>query len=591
MGKIAAMKILRRDLASDKEVVKRFRREAEAISKLTHPNTVQIFDFGAYEGALYLVMEYVRGEDMGVLLGRDGPIPVRRAGPMFVQICGALEEAHELGIVHRDLKPENVIVTRTKDGSDHCKVLDFGLAKLSEREDVDEGSGREAIVGTPYYMAPEQIRGEPLDHRADIYALGAMMYRVLCGEPPFSAATPVGVLTKHLTDELTPLHLRVPELHLDPRLSDIVARAMAKPRDARYRTVGEMREDLIGFVNELSASMLRTTPLPESVPSRATGRHTPLPATPSERRASVIEEETRLQRHDIDAYERQLRRRAMLRLFVPPVLVAGLAVGGYFGWQYWMARPQTSEREPNGQTAGATLLAIGQDVTGLIGQRQSDTLGDVDVYRAQVPAGLPGPVRLHARVSGIRNIDLELALIDAAGRELAVADAGGTGAGEAIDLQEVRDQTAFVVVRESRQDPQTGGLSPTENVSDRYTLRVELGPFAPGDEREPNDSAPEASGLDSGVGRGLLARPRDIDQWRWEGPAGKATISLSGAEGAPFKLRIGSGQATGQREVTASLDPGTIISVERADPEGTPPKPLPGAAAAYELRVAATASR
>src|SRR5688572_10527755 len=198
MGKIAAMKVLHRELVSDKEVVKRFRREAEAVSKLTHPNTVQTFDFGTADGAMYLVMEYVRGEDLGAILRRDGPLAFRRAAPIFIQICAALAEAHELGIVHRDLKPENILVTRTKEGSDHVKVLDFGLAKLSEREEAAEVTGRGTIIGTPYYMSPEQIRGETLDHRSDIYSLGAMMYRILTGEHPFHAQTPVGVLTKHL---------------------------------------------------------------------------------------------------------------------------------------------------------------------------------------------------------------------------------------------------------------------------------------------------------------------------------------------------------------------------------------------------------
>src|SRR6185503_13598104 len=130
MGKIAAMKVLHRDLAGDKEVITRFRREAEAVSKLTHPNTVQVFDFGTAQGALYLVMEYVRGEDLANIVRTSGPQPFARVAPVFMQVCEALAEAHELGIVHRDLKPENILVTHAKDGRDHAKVLDFGLAAL-----------------------------------------------------------------------------------------------------------------------------------------------------------------------------------------------------------------------------------------------------------------------------------------------------------------------------------------------------------------------------------------------------------------------------------------------------------------------------
>ncbi|MBA3456999.1 MAG: protein kinase, partial [Deltaproteobacteria bacterium] len=133
MGKIAAMKVLHRDLASDPDVVQRFEREAAAISRLHHPHTVQVFDFGNAQGNLYLIMELVRGLDMGRVVTRDGPIPWARAAPLLAQICGALQEAHELGIVHRDLKPENVLITRTTGGRDYAKVLDFGLAKLDQR--------------------------------------------------------------------------------------------------------------------------------------------------------------------------------------------------------------------------------------------------------------------------------------------------------------------------------------------------------------------------------------------------------------------------------------------------------------------------
>src|SRR5262245_30917769 len=133
MGKLAAMKVLHRDLAQDPEVVQRFEREAAAVSKLHHPHTVQVFDFGNAQGALYLIMEYVRGLDLAHIIRRDGPMPWPRCAPLLAQICGALQEAHELGIVHRDLKPENVLITRTTGGRDYAKVLDFGLAKLDQR--------------------------------------------------------------------------------------------------------------------------------------------------------------------------------------------------------------------------------------------------------------------------------------------------------------------------------------------------------------------------------------------------------------------------------------------------------------------------
>ena len=149
MGKVAAMKVLHRDLAHDAEVIQRFEREAAAVSRLHHPHTVQVFDFGTAQGALYLIMEYVRGLDLSHIIERDGPMPWARAAPLFAQIAGALQEAHELGIVHRDLKPENVLITRTTRGRDYAKVLDFGLAKIDQRGAPPTESDRRQMGGTP----------------------------------------------------------------------------------------------------------------------------------------------------------------------------------------------------------------------------------------------------------------------------------------------------------------------------------------------------------------------------------------------------------------------------------------------------------
>jgi eukaryotic-like serine/threonine-protein kinase len=201
MGKIAAMKVLHRDLAQDPDVVVRFEHEAAAISKLHHPHTVQVFDFGTAQGALYLIMEYVRGRDLARIIERDGPLPWARAAPLLAQICGALSEAHELGIVHRDLKPENVLITRSTAGRDYAKVLDFGLAKLDQRNAPKRETERQAIVGTPYFMAPEQIRGDEVGPQADVYSLGCVMYECLVGDPPFADRQGMQILWAHLQDE------------------------------------------------------------------------------------------------------------------------------------------------------------------------------------------------------------------------------------------------------------------------------------------------------------------------------------------------------------------------------------------------------
>jgi tRNA A-37 threonylcarbamoyl transferase component Bud32 len=206
IAKLMAMKLLHGALARDKDVVKRFKREAEAVSKLDHPNTVQVFDFGQSEGMIFLVMEYLSGRDLGQMIKDEGPLSFDRAARIAAQVAGSVAQAHERGIIHRDLKPENIMVLEGRGISDYVKVLDFGLAKLREDEMQGEKSITRAgsILGTPYYMAPEHIRGEEVDARSDVYAMGALIYKTITGVPPFWATTPVGVLTMHLTEDLVP---------------------------------------------------------------------------------------------------------------------------------------------------------------------------------------------------------------------------------------------------------------------------------------------------------------------------------------------------------------------------------------------------
>jgi eukaryotic-like serine/threonine-protein kinase len=220
LGKKAAMKVLTPDGAAQPEMVRRFRNEAQAVSKLDHSNIVQTFDFGQCDGVLYLVMEYIAGDDLATVIRREGPWSFARAARLFVQVCAGLIEAHEAGIVHRDLKPENLMVVKRRDGAEHVKILDFGLAKLRERttdSDLSSVSSGGQVIGTPYYMAPEQVRGEPLDARADLYSVGATLYRVLTGVTPFDAPSPMSVLAKHLTDDVVPPCTRAPERALPPR--------------------------------------------------------------------------------------------------------------------------------------------------------------------------------------------------------------------------------------------------------------------------------------------------------------------------------------------------------------------------------------
>jgi serine/threonine-protein kinase len=557
MGKIAAMKVLRRAFAADPEVMQRFRREAEAISRLASPHTVQIFDFGAADAAMYLVMEYVRGDDLGAILRREGPLPFRRVAPVFIQICEALAEAHELGIVHRDLKPENIVVVHARDGHDHAKVLDFGLAKF-----LGDAEGAEPqIVGTPFYMSPEQIRGEELDARADIYALGAVLYRVLTGVPPFDAKSPVGVMTKALTDELVPPRRRLPSAAIPAEVDAIIVRCLARERDARYPSVEALRADLSRALAGAAA------------PGRLS------------RPGDSVSAPSRLVRADLDAYERSLRRWSFARTIVIPVVILGGAAGAVLWWRELRDRPQTVEREPNNELATATPIAAGTTVRGTLGQRLAPDQGDKDYFRLATPARPGRPVRLSAELAGIPNMDVALAVYDHAGKLLAVADAGGIGDREVVPNLGVSDGTVYLAVLESRVGPPH---APTENLSDSYALTVRLEPPRDDEELEPNDSEAEANAIAAGRSmHGTLATPGDVDMFRFTGAEGRYEIQVTGADEVKLTIRIGDAAVKG-RKARAALKPGTVIAVARdvvLAPEGAARPILAGLESVYTLSV------
>ena len=584
MGKIAAMKVLHGDLAADPEVIARFRREAEAVSRLTHPNTVQVFDFGTAQGALYLVMEYVRGLDVGSLVDRDGPMSFERAGPLVGQICAALTEAHDLGIVHRDLKPENILVTRTHGGHDFVKVLDFGLAKLTEREEVASVTSRGSIVGTPYYMSPEQIRGEDqVDPRSDIYSLGALMYRVLTGEPAFTANSPVGVLTKHLTEEVVPPSRRAPELAIPPEVDSIVLTAMRKDPAQRYPSVREMLEELeqaYAALYDHSASGRRPLGWRGSAGSGAA-------ITPRSMLLIGIDDgidsERRLRRADLDAYERSLKRRRWVGVVALPLLLVGLGGGGYYYYSWLQRQPHTREQEPNNRVEDATLIASGQPVTGHLGRRLSKTRSDQDFFRLGEVPDPHGGQQLTVQLSGLPNMDLELSLYDPAGQRLTVVNEGGVGQSEWLRHYRVTEPVVLVV-GEARAPGST--LLPTENVSDQYQLTVRLSPAAPGQESEPNESSSDAQPLQVGTPvTGWLDRRDDADVFRFDGSAGRYRVAIAGAQAAPLMVRIGDRPASPGRDQTVSLAPGVLISLSRKDQGLAAGAPLPGADQSYVLSV------
>lgn len=238
IGDDVAVKILLGKFVKDDAALARFRREARAAAMLHHPNVITIHDFGETDDELvpaFLVMEFVRGTPLRELLSSEGRFPIERAVRMMRGICAGVGAAHRQGVVHRDLKPENILVVAPADDYEfeNVRVVDFGLAKLlADAEPAHKGT----VLGTPFYMSPEQCMGEPLDTRSDVYSLGAMFYEIVSGQRPFAADTVSGVISKHLHQAPPPLPA---SLGLPRRISAAIMQALAKDPDERPQTATE----------------------------------------------------------------------------------------------------------------------------------------------------------------------------------------------------------------------------------------------------------------------------------------------------------------------------------------------------------------
>ncbi|HEX6764856.1 MAG TPA: serine/threonine-protein kinase [Polyangiaceae bacterium] len=264
-GKRFAVKLLHPDLARQPEVVTRFQREAEAASGIAHINVVGVHDVNSTpEGQPYIVAELLQGEELGEYIERLGKVPTGEAVRIVRQVCRALAAAHSKGVVHRDVKPENVFLTGDigRIEPNTVKVIDFGISKVAS-------AGGESltktgmVMGTPDYMAPEQARGDRVDARADIYAVGAILYRALTGKKPFEGLDPMATLTAVLTTE--PNRPTAVEPSIPIALELVVQKAMAKAPKDRYQTMDELEHDLAAFDPEL-VGRLSTAPPPDLTP-------------------------------------------------------------------------------------------------------------------------------------------------------------------------------------------------------------------------------------------------------------------------------------------------------------------------------------
>ena len=246
IGDEVVVKVLLEQYVASAAAIERFRREARAAALLRHPNVVGIYDFGEARGEnapAYIVMELVEGMSLRDLIRREGKLAPARAVSLMRDICAGVGAAHRRDIVHRDLKPDNIIVLPPPDSHERetVKVLDFGIAKLRDVESVLSLTESGAVMGTPYYMSPEQCRGEPLDPRSDVYSLGVMLYEMLTGVPPFTGSNLATLVTKHLTEVPPPLPLRP---GVSPALDAVYKRALAKDKNMRQADATALSREL-----------------------------------------------------------------------------------------------------------------------------------------------------------------------------------------------------------------------------------------------------------------------------------------------------------------------------------------------------------
>ena len=258
IGDEVAVKMLKQNYVTEADAIARFRREAQAAATLRHPNVVTIYDYSETRdaAAAYIVMELVPGVSLGQLLQGGNRLPLARAVALMHSICAGVGAAHRRQIVHRDLKPDNIIVVppSSDNVTETVKVVDFGIAKLRDMSATHALTETGMMIGTPFYMSPEQCRGEALDARSDVYSLGVMFYEMIAGMRPFTAPTPTGVIAKQLTAAPPPLH---PTLKIPRNVEAVLLRALAKGPNERPA-------DATAFAFALAQAM---TNAPQSVPA------------------------------------------------------------------------------------------------------------------------------------------------------------------------------------------------------------------------------------------------------------------------------------------------------------------------------------
>ncbi len=226
----------------------RFKLEAMTLASFAHPNIVTVHDYGPIEtDGFFMAMEYVKGRQFSELLKR-GALPVERGLRLILQVCSALHYTHSRGVIHRDIKLSNILVTQEEGEEEQIKLVDFGLVKMPEADQKLTSVGM--VMGSPHFMAPEQVKGLPMDHRVDIYAVGVLLYYSFTGKAPFHGPTPMGTMTAHVIESVPTFAVIIPDIHISPKLETVVQRCLAKLPEDRYPDMAALMADLIACFEE-----------------------------------------------------------------------------------------------------------------------------------------------------------------------------------------------------------------------------------------------------------------------------------------------------------------------------------------------------
>ncbi|NPV27722.1 MAG: Stk1 family PASTA domain-containing Ser/Thr kinase [Firmicutes bacterium] len=363
LDRLVTIKILRDEFTSDDEFVKRFRREAQAVAKLSHPNVVSVYDVGSEGSIHYIVMEYIAGRTLKELIKEKAPLPPKQAVEIARQICEALEHAHENGIVHRDIKPHNILLTR--DG--RVKVTDFGIARAASAATVTQTG---TIVGSVHYFSPEQAKGEVVGIKSDLYSVGAVLYEMMTGRVPFEGESPIAVALKHLQTPVLPPRQLNPSIPVN--LEQVILKAMAKEPGIRFRTAREMSRALQDAMEGKSIPMIYTD---DDAPTQV------MPAI-------------RFSTGDFDMNPEQPRKREkrkmrpIIKVFLV-VAILGLLSGMVFGARHLLIVPTLEVPNVAGKTVNeaiATLAAVGLE-SRVVSSENNPTVPKDHVVRTEPPAG------------------------------------------------------------------------------------------------------------------------------------------------------------------------------------------------------------